>query len=73
MNSYEIWSEGYRATGDQGGACFHGIGRGENFGEACEDHFDDERDPSGFFDRKELTYWGCRLYNSEADARATFG
>ena len=36
MKKFEVWSEGYRATGESAGAQFHGEAMAENFIEACE-------------------------------------
>ena len=35
MKEFEIWSEGYAATGERSGAYFHGKSTGETFNEAC--------------------------------------
>lgn len=74
MQLYEVWSEGYRATGEAGEAQYLGTYKARSFSEACakwvstqpkEDHY--------FFDPAKLTYWGCRLFDGEADARRSFG
>jgi hypothetical protein len=41
----------------------------ESFEEACEKMMKN----SEYFDRKSLTFWGCRLYDNERDARKGFG
>lgn len=64
-----IWMEGYAATGEQAGATSHGPVAAHSFREACEKHF--KNDPN--FNKKELTYWGCRLFDNAADARKAFG
>jgi hypothetical protein len=35
MKNYEIWSEGFRATGEQGRALLHGIIPANSFLDAC--------------------------------------
>lgn len=35
MKEWEIWSEGYAATGEHGRAFLHGTAWGESFDEAC--------------------------------------
>lgn len=35
VKEYEIWSEGYAATGEHGTATFHGKSKGRSFKEAC--------------------------------------
>lgn len=66
---FEIWSEGYAMTGDHGGAHLMGKAIGRTFQEACDNYFKKDRD----YKSKRLTYWGCRLYNNEKDARKSFG
>ena len=36
MKEYEIWSEGYAATGERGTAHYYGKAMGETFEEACK-------------------------------------
>lgn len=36
MKEWEIWSEGYAATGEHSTAHFHGKAKGKTFDEACE-------------------------------------
>lgn len=36
VKTWEIWSEGYAATGEQQPAHFYGTAEGETFEEACE-------------------------------------
>jgi hypothetical protein len=73
---FEIWSEGFRATGDIGTAHKHGEQEGEDFADACRKQFADDP-PNDWgrsdFDPDRLTYWGCRLFDNEADARERFG
>ena len=69
---YEIWCEGYRATGESGGATLMGTSRAGNFRDACISFFAGRRD--GFnFNVDHLTYWGCSLYPDEAHAAVSFG
>lgn len=69
MNLYEIWAEGYAATGQSGSAQLIGHSSGDSFREACDRFFRFD----GLYDSKRLTYWGCRLFESEAQARRNFG
>ena len=66
---YEIWSEGYAATGECGKATFHGRVRARSFGAACEKIFRGDSN----FNSKELSYWACKLFDNEKDARRAFG
>jgi hypothetical protein len=69
---WSVWMEGYRATGDQSPARYLGEWPGETFSDACAAWADSTRS-SGSFDRERLTYWGCRLFDNEQDARKAFG
>lgn len=44
MQKFEIWAQGYRATGEHSTAQFYGVIEAENFVEACKKRF--EGDPS---------------------------
>lgn len=72
MKTWPIWSEGYAATGDSSDATYHGEWPGETFRDACVAWSKSCAAPQ-LFDAERLTYWGCRLFASEAEARATFG
>lgn len=69
MKTWEIWSEGYVATGQNAGAQLHGTAKAVTFGEAAEKLL--AHDP--FFDARQMRYWGCRLFDNEAAARWSFG
>jgi hypothetical protein len=69
MNTYAIWSEGYRATGEAAGAHYFGSAKGETFKDACVAHFKKDH----YFNPKTMRHWGCRLFDNEADARKAFG
>jgi hypothetical protein len=73
MNNYEIWSEGYRATGESSGACFHSMSTGETFKEAVDAYAEKDEEFKKYYDRETMTYWGCNLFDNERDARKTFG
>ncbi|EEJ5117664.1 TPA: hypothetical protein N2G45_002882 [Salmonella enterica] len=72
MQRYQVWSEGYEATGNKAGAKLLGEAEAENFQQACEKIFQDSNRVQ-HFDRQRLTYWGCRLFDNEPDARKSFG
>ena len=57
MALYEIWTEGYKCTGNAGEPQSMGFGHGNSFEEACINFFNDDQN----FDAKTLTYWGMRL------------
>ncbi len=71
---FEIWSEGYRATGQSAGAHFHGRAFGRNFKEACINFAKMNPEFADFFNPEPYPrYWGCRLFDNRADAQARFG
>ena len=79
MKTFEIWTEGYAATGEVGNATCHGTQEAETFEEACikllgNDLDKDNREPDGY--RRyggRLCIWACRCFDNEADARKSFG
>lgn len=70
---FEIWSEGYAITGNNGQAYMHGTIKAKNFKDACTRFFNKKELRDDLYDPKDLTYWGCRLYDNETDARKAFG
>lgn len=71
--TWQIWSEGYSASGDAGTAVRHGVVEAATFKEACDLLADRDREFMRYYDAERLTYWGCRLFDNEGEARATFG
>lgn len=69
----QVWSEGFAATGESGGAVLHGEVEAATLQEACDRLA--ERDPSfrAHYDRGRMTFWGCRLFDNEAEARRSYG
>ncbi len=74
MPEHEIWSEGYAATGERAGAQYHGTFAAETFREAVT-MWKSTIQPSSaaVVDLDELTFWGCRLFDNEVQARKSFG
>ncbi|MEC4190459.1 hypothetical protein VSP75_04125 [Escherichia coli] len=72
MSIYQVWSEGYEASGNSAHAELHGEAEAVDFASACERVFK-ESGRSQYFDSQHLTYWGCRLFDNEQDARKAFG
>lgn len=66
---FEIWSEGYSASGERGSATLHGNVRARDFASACAWRFQGRPD----FDVGKLTLYGCRLFDNEAEARRSYG
>lgn len=84
MNEYEIWIEGYAATGERSCASFIGRANGDSFYEACENFRYPEnitRPSDGEIivhkgeplkldkNRRYPSIWGCQLFDNEMDAR----
>lgn len=72
---FEVWSEGYQATGDSGDATFHGRFKGRDFREAVAAYRDSLTDPHSIkcVDLDRMTLWVCRFFDNEVDARKAFG
>lgn len=70
---YEIWSEGYAATGQRSKAMFHTTIEASSFNEACDLLAVRNQEFRKFYDPHTLTYWGCKLFDNEIDARKLFG
>jgi len=76
--SWIIWSEGYRATGEEGTATILGTGYGKTFNEAVLDWKAKNPEEAEKYltynkTRDTFSYWACRLFDNEADARKSFG
>lgn len=72
--TYEVWSEGYAATGESAPARFHGKFKGVTFKDAVESYINTlSPDSRKSFNGERLTYWGCRFFDNEQDARKSFG
>ena len=72
MTTFNIWCEGYLATGTEGipaKAVFIGTIEAETFQQACDKRFSGNQ----YYDADRRTYFGCRLFDNEQDARKTFG
>lgn len=61
--AYEVWSEGYAATGERGYPVRLGTGYGNTFEDAVRELAARER-WGDLFDPERLTHWGCRLFRS---------
>lgn len=72
---WQVWSEGYRATGESSGATFHGSFKGETFRDAVSAFRDSLTDAYSIecvnLDR--LTFWGCKFFDNGNDAVRSFG
>lgn len=70
---YEVWMEGYLATGMEGipqGATLVGEVEADSFKDACDLFYGND---TFHYNPQRLTYWGCKLFDNEQDARKNFG
>lgn len=65
------------ATGESGTADFMGTYEANSFEEAVEKWFDEKPDRREYYGKNKLkgtiSYWGCRFFDNESDARKSFG
>lgn len=73
IKQYQIWTEGYAATGESSRAIYHGISKGETFKQAVENYIKENNWDEKLYNSDKLTYWGCKFYDNENDARKSFG
>lgn len=73
METYNIWSEGYCATGGSGLHFLLGTSKGNSFKEAVINWVNNDLDCKRFFNKDKLTFWGCRLFPTEEEAAKSFG
>lgn len=74
--TFDIWSEGYRATGEWAEATFHGTFEGETLDEAVRNFRDSNPEDAQYLDKMpdgRWAYWGCYIFDNEGDAREAFG
>ncbi len=73
----EIWVERYQMwpePSDRSGARFICSSEGLTFKDACKKANElGEFKEYGDFDPQRLSLWGCRLFDNESEARASFG
>ncbi len=69
---WEVWMEGYAATGESSPAKYCGSYRAESFREAAS-FWVAEHGEQQYFDETGPSYWGCRFFDNETDARGGFG
>jgi len=76
---YEVWIEGYVATGES--AVAHRLEsidgkylwEGETFNDACIEAMKGCNLPMPFYDKERNAFWGCRFFDNEKDAKESFG
>lgn len=72
MKKYNVWQEGYSATGQYEPDHFMGTFKANNFKEACMKAMKAEEysqeDIDRYYDKERNTFWGCRFYEQPPDA-----
>lgn len=69
---YQVWMEGFHAQGgDPAQASLVGEVEADSFQEACDKLCN--ANYAGIYDSKQLSVWGCQLYDNEAAARKFMG
>lgn len=73
---FEVWVEGYQATGEHNTAHLVGKAMGYSFRDAVHNlkaTFDPKTTRDWSIDGPVMNIWGCTLYDNETDARKAFG
>ncbi len=70
---FNVWAEGFSVTGEHARASVLGSARAPSFAEACQVVMAKHAEAPRYFDPARLTYWSCRLFPVESDARASCG
>jgi hypothetical protein len=73
MKEFEIWTEGFNITGQTSSACYWGKFKTKTFKEAIEKALLAKDYEPKLYNPEELTYWGCKFFDNEVDARKSFG
>lgn len=78
MKTWPIWMEGFHVMEGVCHAKYCGEWPGDTFAAACA-AWAAQEDPGPcyqgmqLYDKARNTWWGCRLFDNERDARAIFG
>lgn len=70
---YDIWSEGFSATGQSQEAQYWGSITASSFQEACDEFAKGSLEFRSSYNSERLTHWGCKLFDNEKDARKNYG
>ncbi len=80
MKKFQVWVEGFQATGEWRKAQLVGEIWADSFDNAVQqlykERYPDEAERNRWFRKSESGFWvewGCRIYDNEADARKSFG
>lgn len=71
---FDIWVEGYACTGQFAKARYCGRFAGATFKDAVEAYVDTlPDDQKHYYNPKTISFWACRFFDNEIDARKAFG
>lgn len=73
IKDFDIWCEGFVATGERGHATLLGHSKGEDLKDACVNYAKQNKEFARYFNENTMAYWGCQIYDNETDARKSFG
>lgn len=75
MKKYNIYEEGYRATGEYGPARLIGSAEGETFLDACNNHVADNPELEKLYQVKDgvASHWACKWFDNLSDAQEFVG
>lgn len=74
VKTWAVWTEGYQVSGNSSLAILRGHFLGKTFEDACKAWIESLPPESRhFYNEKDNSFWGCRLFDNEADARKAFG
>lgn len=79
INEWHIWSEGYHDQGNNSPnhAIYHGKFNGDTLKDAVRSWHEMllkyEPTKAQYLNVSEMTYWGCKIFDNEVDARKLFG
>lgn len=73
IKEFEVWLEGYAATGERGTAQYLGKQKATSFKEACIQALIDKDWDLSIYDENTNSYWACKFYDNEEEARKSFG
>ena len=72
---FQLWTEGYQATGSKACATYYGEFEAKTFRDAVikfKATVESEQTRETI-DTERLTFWGCKFFDNEEDARKSFG
>lgn len=72
IRRWNIWAEGFRATGQSGKALLIDSVVADSFKSAVA-KLKEHPYHGQYINVDSLTYWGCRLFDNESDSRTRFG